>query len=293
MKYFVFIISFLFSNNLLSQKIEYKIYFLEDSIKIGNPITLISTLNYPENIELIQPDSSYNFMSFDFIRKKIFPSLIKKNRVYDSTVYFLRTFEIDSIQKVYLNALILDKNDSIKISSNEDSISLIYQVEDIESKAKENTLLSTIKSIFNSEKLFTYFIIFIISLIFIYMIFRKKIKTYFEIRSLKNKTKKFNSDFESILDQYEINKNINDLERLLLLWKRFKEKLTNKPYLSSTTNEISLFLKKKDIIKILQEIDENLYSNNKDYINSNKLNKLQIEANNTSYKEIKKIGNGK
>jgi len=293
MKYFVFIISFLFSNNLLSQKIEYKIYFLEDSIKIGNPITLISTLNYPETIELIQPDSSYNFMSFDFIRKKIFPSLIKKNRVYDSTVYFLRTFEIDSIQKVYLNALILDKNDSIKISSNEDSISLIYQVEDIESKAKENTLLSTIKSIFNSEKLFTYFTIFIISLIFIYMIFRKKIKTYFEIRSLKNKTKKFNSDFESILDQYEINKNINDLERLLLLWKRFKEKLTNKPYLSSTTNEISLFLKKKDIIKILQEIDENLYSNNKDYINSNKLNKLQIEANNTSYKEIKKIGNGK
>ena len=293
MKYFVFIISFLFSNNLLSQKIEYKIYFLEDSIKIGNPITLISTLNYPETIELIQPDSSYNFMSFDFIRKKIFPSLIKKNRVYDSTVYFLRTFEIDSIQKVYLNALILDKNDSIKISSNEDSISLIYQVEDIESKAKENTLLSTIKSIFNSEKLFTYFTIFIISLIFIYMIFRKKIKTYFEIRSLKNKTKKFNSDFESILDQYEINKNINDLERLLLLWKRFKEKLTNKPYLSSTTNEISLFLKKKDIIKILQEIDENLYSNNKNYINSNKLNKLQIEANNTSYKEIKKIGNGK
>ncbi len=293
MKYFVFIISFLFSNNLLSQKIEYKIYFLEDSIKIGNPITLISTLNYPENIELIQPDSSYNFMSFDFIRKKIFPSLIKKNRVYDSTVYFLRTFEIDSIQKVYLNALILDKNDSIKISSNEDSISLIYQVEDIESKAKENTLLSTIKSIFNSEKLFTYFTIFIISLIFIYMIFRKKIKTYFEIRSLKNKTKKFNSDFESILDQYEINKNINDLERLLLLWKRFKEKLTNKPYLSSTTNEISLFLKKKDIINILQEIDENLYSNNKDYINSNKLNKLQIEANNTSYKEIEKIGNGK
>ena len=152
MKYFVFIISFLFSNNLLSQKIEYKIYFLEDSIKIGNPITLISTLNYPETIELIQPDSSYNFMSFDFIRKKIFPSLIKKNRVYDSTVYFLRTFEIDSIQKVYLNALILDKNDSIKISSNEDSISLIYQVEDIESKAKENTLLKSMGFLKNKAK---------------------------------------------------------------------------------------------------------------------------------------------
>ena len=43
----------------------------------------------------------------------------------------------------------------------------------------------------------------------------------------------------------------------------------------------------------LQEIDKNLYSNNKKIIKSNKLKDLKIEANNTSNKEVKKIENGK
>ena len=64
----------------------------------------------------------------------------------------------------------------------------------------------------------------------------------------KDDNKVLDEAYNTILKEKEINKNINNLERLLLLWKRFKEKLTNKPYLSSTTNEISLFLKKKDII---------------------------------------------
>ena len=67
MRYCLFILLFFFSNNILSQKIDYKINLLEDSIKIGDSITLVSTIIYPENIEIIQPDSSYNFGSIDFI----------------------------------------------------------------------------------------------------------------------------------------------------------------------------------------------------------------------------------
>ena len=133
----LFIFLFFFSNNILSQKIDYKISFVEDSIKIGDPITLISTLKYPENIEIIQPDSSYKFGSLDFIGKKTFPSLKKDNLIYDSTIYFLRTFEIDSIQKIDLSAVILNGDDSLNITSNKESIYLIYQVEDIRVKQKK------------------------------------------------------------------------------------------------------------------------------------------------------------
>ena len=52
-------------------------------------------------------------------------------------------------------------------------------------------------------------------------------------------------------------------------------------------------LKKKNLIMTLQEIDKNLYSNNKEIIKSNKLKDLKIEANNTSNKEVKRIENGK
>ena len=154
-------------------------------------------------------------------------------------------------------------------------------------------IYNTINSIFNSEKIITYVSVFLIILVCLYVFFRKRIKKYFTVRRLKKDTEKFNENFSSVLKNYELSNNINDLESLLLIWKRFMDKLTNKPYLSSTTNEISPFLKKKNLIITLQEIDKNLYSNNKEIIKSNKLKDLKIEANNTSNKEVKKIENGK
>lgn len=293
MRFFLCVLSIFSSFTSLSQEIEYKIYFIEDSIKIGDSITLISTLKYPETIEIVQPDSSYNFGQFDFIGKKVFPSIKNANSIYDSAIYFLRTFEIDSIQKIELNSIILNRNDSLNISSNEEYINLVYQVENITSTTKENTVLRTIKSIFNSEKLLIYLIVISFLLISLYLIFRKRIKKYFRVRRLKKDTEEFNQEFSYLLKKYELNNDINDLESVLLLWKRFMDKLTDKAYLSLTTNEISPLLKNKNLIKTLQEIDKNLYSNNKEVISSNKLNKLFSEANNTSKTEIKKIQNGK
>lgn len=293
MRFFLCVLSIFSSFTSLSQEIEYKIYFIEDSIKIGDSITLISTLKYPETIEIVQPDSSYNFGQFDFIGKKVFPSIKNANSIYDSAIYFLRTFEIDSIQKIELNSIILNRNDSLNISSNEEYINLVYQVENITSTTKENTVLRTIKSIFNSEKLLIYLIVISFLLISLYLIFRKRIKKYFRVRRLKKDTEEFNQEFSYLLKKYELNNDINDLESVLLLWKRFMDKLTDKAYLSLTTNEISPLIKNKNLIKTLQEIDKNLYSNNKEVISSNNLNKLFSEANNTSKTEIKKIQNGK
>ena len=293
MRFFLCVLSIFSSFTSLSQEIEYKIYFIEDSIKIGDSITLISTLKYPETIEIVQPDSSYNFGQFDFIGKKVFPSIKNANSIYDSAIYFLRTFEIDSIQKIELNSIILNRNDSLNISSNEEYINLVYQVENITSTTKENTVLRTIKSIFNSEKLLIYLIVISFLLISLYLIFRKRIKKYFRVRRLKKDTEEFNQEFSYLLKKYELNNDINDLESVLLLWKRFMDKLTDKAYLSLTTNEISPLIKNKNLIKTLQEIDKNLYSNNKEVISSNNLNKLFSEANNTSKREIKKIQNGK
>ena len=68
------IILILFSSKLYSQEIKYKTYFLDEEVKLGDSIRLISIINYPIEIELIQPDSSYDFSPFYFIGKKIFQS---------------------------------------------------------------------------------------------------------------------------------------------------------------------------------------------------------------------------
>ena len=294
MKVFLFIISFLISSNLFSQNIEYKTYFLNDSIRIGDSITLISNLKYPENIEIVQPDSSYNFTSFEFIGKKTFPSFSDGNIIYDSTIYYLRTFEIDSIQRLNLNATIINNKDSLVVSSNTDSIALIYQVSDVNfSKTKENTLFNSIRSIFNSEKALIIIGFIILIIIIIYLLFRKKIEKYLKIRKLRIQIKRFNNDFDYNLKDYLNNQEKNDLERLLLLWKRFMEKLSKRPYSTSTTSEISSFLENKKLLNLLKDIDRNLYSNNKNGIKPSSINLLKKEANNLSDNNIKIIERGK
>ena len=86
------IIFLLLSMNLYSQEIKFNIFFSKDSIKIGEPIFLTSVLSYDKKLEIVQPDSSYNYNPFEYIDKFIYPSKIYNGKIFDSTIYYLRTF---------------------------------------------------------------------------------------------------------------------------------------------------------------------------------------------------------
>ena len=292
MKNFTFIFLFFLNiSEVFSQEIEYKVYFIKDSVKIGDSIPLISILKYPKSIELIQPDSSYNYLTFEYIDKKTFPSIQIDNIILDSTVYYLRTFEIDSTQNIKLEATIINKNDSLNIISNTDSITLISQVTDISSSLINNTLFSVLKSIFNSEKVIYLIIIILSIIILLFILFRKKIIKYFKIRRIKSQLNKFNIEFELLSKNYSKNNKIRELEKLLLLWKRFMEKFTNKPFSSSTTNEISYFINDKNILGILSTSDKCIYSDNNSSIELENLNALKFKAKNVADKYIVNIRN--
>lgn len=285
------LICILFSNNIFSQEIDYNIFFKEESVKIGDSITLISTLKYPKNIEIIQPDSSYKFIPFEFLDKIVFESSSSNNIIFDSTIYILQTFELDSIQSIYLKSYIINTSDSLEILSNTDKIRTISLVNEKNSKTKTNTLLEKINSIFNSKKFSIITGVIFSVLVLIYLLFRKKINKYFKIKRIKSETDFFKNEFDTILSSYLNTNDIKFLENLLLKWKRFMEKLSKKPYSSSTSSEISLFNKNIKSIKTLKEIDRCIYSENEFIIDKNKLIILRDESINLSKNYINQLKN--
>ena len=285
------LICILFSHKIYSQEIDYNIFFKEESVKIGDTITLISTLRYPKNIEIIQPDSSYKFIPFEFLDKIIFESSTSNNFIYDSTIYLLQTFELDSIQSIYLKSYIINTSDSLEILSNNDDILTISLVNEKNSKIKANTLFERINSIFNLKKYSIITGVIFSILILIYLVFRKKINKYFKIKRIKSETDFFKNEFDTILSSYLNTNDIKFLENLLLKWKRFMEKLSKKPYSSSTSSEISLFNKNIKIIKTLKEIDKCIYSENEFITDKNKLIILRDESINLSENYINQLKN--
>ena len=280
--------------SLNAQKIEYKGYFIKENKTIGDTIYFISTINYPKNIEIIQPDSSNDYKTFEYIDKLIFPSLKIEDRVLDSTIYLLRTFNTDTIQSLKLSSYIINNNDSLKITSTEDNLIISNQIKKIDQslKVKYNTILSKINKLIN-YKYVTYIIAIILLIIGLtYILFGKKIVIFFNIHRLKKAFKSFETKFQKQHMIYRKEKSKNEIEKLLVIWKVFMEFISNKTYLSSTTKEIEKFNSNKKIISSLKEFDKNIYSPNKNILESKDINNLFNEAKHNFNVKLKNIKNG-
>ena len=280
--------------SLNAQKIEYKGYFIKENKTIGDTIYFISTINYPKNIEIIQPDSSNDYKTFEFIDKLIFPSLKIEDRVLDSTIYLLRTFNTDTIQSLKLSSYIINNNDSLKITSTEDNLIISNQIKKIDQslKVKYNTILSKINKLIN-YKYVTYIIAIILLIIGLtYILFGKKIVIFFKIHRLKKAFKSFETKFQKQQMIYRKEKSKNEIEKLLIIWKVFMEFISNKTYLSSTTKEIEKFNSNKKIISSLKGFDKNIYSPNKNILESRDINNLFNEAKHNFNVKLKNIKNG-
>lgn len=280
--------------SLNAQKIEYKSYFIKENKTIGDTIYFISTINYPKNIEIIQPDSSNDYKTFEYIDKLIFPSLKIEDRVLDSTIYLLRTFNTDTIQSLQLSSYIINNSDSLKITSTEDNLIISNQIKKIDQslKVKYNTILSKINKFIN-YKYIAYIIAIILVIIGLtYILFGKKIVIFFKIHRLKKAFQSFESKFQKQQIIYKKEKSKYEIEKLLVIWKVFMEFISNKTYLSSTTKEIEKFNSNKKIISSLKEFDKTIYSPNKNILESKDINNLFNEATYNFNLKLEKIKNG-
>ena len=280
--------------SLNAQKIEYKGYFIKENKTIGDTIYFISTINYPKNIEIIQPDSSNDYKTFEYIDKLIFPSLKIEDRVLDSTIYLLRTFNTDTIQSLQLSSYIINNSDSLKITSTEDNLIISNQIKKIDQslKVKYNTFLSKINKLIN-YKYIAYIIAIILVIIGLtYILFGKKIVIFFKIHRLKKAFQSFETKFQKQQIIYKKEKSKYEIEKLLVIWKVFMEFISNKTYLSSTTKEIEKFNSNKKIISSLKEFDKTIYSPNKNILESKDINNLFNEATYNFNLKLEKIKNG-
>ncbi|MEM6522773.1 MAG: hypothetical protein AAF693_03230 [Bacteroidota bacterium] len=258
----LFSLTYFFST---AQEVKVNGYFLEDSIKLGIPTPFILTASYPLEVDLVFPDSLFNFDPYELDEKWYAPTITTEGISYDSAIYYLTSFEIDSVQYHKMPVFQLKNGDSLTYSTLDDSIFFQHIVTEIPDSVTaesipliENTTYKRVSFAFN----YPYFIIGAVIVIFlavvVFLVFGKSIKKSFLLRRLNKGHKQFIQYFDSILSSENDEK--EKAEKIILSWKKYLEKLENRPYTKSTTKEIISNYNFSHIADALQGIDRALYA---------------------------------
>ena len=256
---YIFTSFLLFPGLLPAQQLEPRGLFLSDSIKIGEEVIYSLSIEYPRDNNVIFPDSLYDFAPFEYIKKTEFFTSSDSVKSFDSILYHLSTFEIDPVQKLGLPVFLTAEGDSISYYAAEDSIflqQLITQMPD-SIALKENSKYVNVKLAFNYPYLIFGLSIFLLLLIAVALIFGRQISKRLRLYRLKKRHEKFLLAFNQRLAQTQDKK--EDAESLLLIWKKYMEKLENAPFTKLTTKEIVRIQPNESLKVNLKDIDKGIY----------------------------------
>lgn len=289
---------FLFINafNSFSQKIEPSGEFLEDSISIGLSVPYTLSIKYPKDTEIIFPDSLYNFFPFELEEKIYYPTRSDATHSFDSAVFYLSSFEIDSVQYLRLPVFMLLKGDSVEIFARKDSVFLKHVVTEIPDSVateamplKENTVYKRVNFQFNYPYFVIALILILSTLIILSIVYFGKIMKFFKARKMKAAHQGYKSKFGRLLDDAN---STNDIEGLLDYWKKYLEKLERRPYLKMTTKEIIEVSDSDDIDVALKQIDASIYGSGNIVSVQDSFKKLQDFTEEKFEFKLKEVRNG-
>jgi hypothetical protein len=280
-----------------AQDVNVRSGFFLDSLKIGEPSGFYLTTTYPSNVNILYPDSSFNFFPFEFDHKKYFPTETTDGKSYDSVVYYLSTFELDEIQTLSLPIYQLNAKDCTAYESNRDSIRLILTATDIPDTVslqtlplRESVAFENVPYGFNYPILIGVLSVLLVILALVWFFFGKKIRRYFRIKRMLKEHEQFANAFSSSIEKVSATFSPASTENTVSFWKKYMEQLEARPYTKLTTSELLRLQQDEALRKNLRAIDGAIYGHNTSVVDS--LQGLKVYADERFNKKLEELKRG-
>ncbi|WP_194777367.1 hypothetical protein [Pararhodonellum marinum] len=252
-----------FSHLSFSQEIKVEGYFVEDSARLGERVSYILKATYPTQLDVLFPDSTYQYGDFAYLGKQTFTTYTQDSLTLDSAVYFLSNFSLDPIKSYALPVFEILRYDSIRHMAPEDQLELVLTIAEIPEQLqfKENNVYQPLKKAFNYPYLMIGLaVLAVLTFVIIYFL-GNKLKSLWLAYLEKNRHNRFLKNWQQAVIEFEADPNLNKADELLGIWKSRMEHLTGEPYPEWTTTEIAEHLEKPTILDDLREIELIIYAN--------------------------------
>lgn len=273
---------FLWSVQVAGQDVNVSGRFLRDTVKIGEEVPYSLSVSYPRSYNIIFPDSGYNYRPFEYHHREYFRTMSDSSTSFDSAVYYLSTFEIDTVQYLQLPVYINQTGDSSEVFSRADSIYLFHviQVMPDSVKLKENTAFLKVRNLFNYPLFLLIGGIIIVLILLGIIFFGKRLKRWIVMIIMRRSHKRFVRKYFFKLGALKDQRAGVEPEELLTDWKKYMEKLEREPYTKLTTKELIGLHADQRLKENLRSVDRYIYGSIKDkplHENFEKLLEYSIE----------------
>jgi hypothetical protein len=246
----------------IAQELSVEGYFLKDSAKLGERVGYVLKAKYPSSLNILFPDSTFNFGSMEYLSKQTFTSYTSDSLTLDSAVYYLSNFSLEPIKSYRLPIFEVLRYDSISHFPEEANLHLLLTIAELPDVLtfQENNAYQKISQGFNYPMLILVGALVIILLVICYVFFGKKIHDAWLVYLEKKKRKKFRLQWQLAKDKLARHPDLSSADELLGLWKSYMESLTGQPFREWTTTEIAGHLNQPELVKDIRDIEMIIYA---------------------------------
>ncbi len=220
----------------------------------------VLTFRHPEGVEVLFPDSTFDFSPFEWVGQRYFPTRTDAEGSFDSVVYTLRTFELDSVQRLALPVWEIQGKEQRKASQpEEDWITLEHVLLTVPDSAElqANTRFLPVLTGFNYPYLLVGLGGLCVLVVLTVVLFGKRIRKAYRLRKMKREHQKFQKQFNTFIDS---TLDTPTITHALAQWKNYTAKMTDLPLYSYTTKEMSAILADTQLSKQLPRLDLAMYA---------------------------------
>jgi hypothetical protein len=238
--------------------------FLSVSMKVGLPVQYALSYRHDAIKDVFFPDSTYNFAPFELVERKYFPTVTNELGSLDSVVYTLISFDVTPTQQLSLPVYVRAKQDCTRIFAPMDYVvlqSIIKPNTSIDTmQLKKDTRLVPIVQQINFPLIFLIILGILVLVGIIFWFFGEPIRRQVRLFNFRRRYDDFQKLFQRLSRGTDDNKKrLENIEKAIVLWKKYIERLENKPFTTFTTKEILDNLKDSRLADALREIDATVY----------------------------------
>lgn len=238
--------------------------FIQDSLRIGQPVQYVLSYRHPVQQDLFFPDESYDFQPFRLIKRDIFDTQTNKLGSLDSVVYTLISLDVTPVQSLQLPIFsrAMDR-DCTAIWPGPDSIflkQLVPYAKPVGIPFQKESHPIQLTYGFNYPALFRGVALLSIVLLIVVGIFGHQIRSLYHLFLFNRRHKEFVAYFRRLAKNHEDTKQVS---KILIIWKNHLEWLMKTPVSTFTTQEIYQIIPNERLLDALFELDSTIYGGNK------------------------------